>query len=209
VVDPLPRQGGPSARIGSLLHGWIERQGSGQGSLLSDDGAGPPASGPRSREAARIARLKAAFLASPYGGLCPLAVERPFALAVEGWLVRGRVDAVYQRDGRIEVVDFKTGRRPAADDRAAGFQLDLYALAAVDAWGHPPATLRTTEWYLEAGEGTSRDLDAGTVEAVRGRLAGELAALAGGRFVATPGSYCGHCDFLSVCGPGRARLGEG
>lgn len=203
VVEPLPRQGSPAARIGSLLHGWIERQASGQGSLLGlEDAAASPEEG-------RMARLRAAFLASPYGELRPLAVERPFTLVADGWLVRGRVDAVYQREGRIEVVDFKTGRRPAPDDPAAGFQLDLYALAAVDCWNHAPSNLRTTEWYLEAGEGESRDLDAGGLEGVRSRLAQALAGLAGGRFGPVPGSYCGHCDFLSSCRPGQDHLAEG
>ena len=32
-------------------------------------------------------------------------------LAVGGHLVRGRIDASYERDGRTELVDFKTGRR--------------------------------------------------------------------------------------------------
>ena len=59
------------------------------------------------------ARLKASFLASPYAGLDPVKVEAPFALAVADGgehLVRGRIDAVYERDGRLELVDFKTGR---------------------------------------------------------------------------------------------------
>lgn len=203
AVEPLPRQGSPAARIGSLLHGWIERQASGQGSLLEAEGDLATAG---AAEPARMARLQAAFLASPYGGLHPLAVERPFALAVDGWVVRGRVDAVYERDGRVEVVDFKTGRPPAPDDGGAGVQLDLYALAAVDCWRHAPSALRTTEWYLEAGEGNSKDLDAGEIERVRARLGRELAKLAEGRFDAAPGSYCGHCDFLSSCPPGRDHL---
>ena len=151
-----------------------------------------------------MAALKAAFLASPYGHLRPAAVERPFLLAAAGGLVRGRVDAVYDRDGRLEVVDFKTGRRPAGDDGLAGFQLDVYALAAVDCWGRSPEGVRTTEWYLAEGAGDSRDLDAGTIEQVRVRLGDVLAGVSGGRFAPVPGSYCARCDFLAFCPPGRA-----
>ena len=52
VIEPRPRPPSPSARIGSLIHGWIERRAAGQGSLLaveapapdspSGTGAGPP-----------------------------------------------------------------------------------------------------------------------------------------------------------------------
>jgi DNA helicase-2/ATP-dependent DNA helicase PcrA len=199
VIEPLPRQGSPSARIGSLVHGWIERQASGQGLLLEPENL-------QVDEPDRIAGLKAGFVASPYGRLRPLAVERPFAVAAGHVIVRGRVDAVYERDGRIEVVDFKTGRRPSADDPARGFQLDLYALAAVDAWGHDPAGLRTTEWYLDAGDGDSREFDAGALDQVRTRLSRALEGVAAGRFQPVPGSYCARCDVLGFCRTGRASL---
>ena len=42
-------------------------------------------------------------------------------------------------------------------DRAAGTQLDLYALAAVDCWGRAPDGLRTTEWSVREGAGVTRD----------------------------------------------------
>jgi hypothetical protein len=198
VLEPLPRQGSPAARVGSLLHGWIERQAAGQGLLLEEE---TPAAEPD-----RITRLKDAFLASPYGGRRPWAVERPFAVAAGDVVVRGRVDAVYDEDGRLEVVDFKTGRRPCPDDPAVGFQLDLYALAAVDAWAQDPDRLRTTEWYLEAGDGDSRDFDVAEIERVRGRLAEVLEGVAAGDFRAVPGSYCARCDVLGFCRTGRASL---
>ena len=198
VIEPLPRQGSTAARVGSLLHGWIERQAAGQGQLLQDE---TPADEPD-----RMDRLKEAFLRSPYGGRRPRAVERPFALVVGDVVVRGRVDAVYERDGRIEVVDFKTGRRPCPDDPAVGFQLDLYALAAVDAWGHDPAALRTTEWYLDAGDGDSRDFDAAGLQRVRARLSVALEGMSARRFPPVPGSYCARCDVLGFCRTGRASL---
>ncbi len=202
VIEPLPRQGSPAARIGSLLHGWIERQASGQGTLQLLEQPEIP----EGDELGRMAALQASFVASPYGSLRPLFVERSFAVATGDMVVRGRVDAVYQRDGRIEVVDFKTGRRPCPDDPAVGFQLDLYALAAVDAWGHDPAGLRTTEWYLDAGDGDSRDFDAAGLERVRARLSMALEGLAARRFPPVPGSYCARCDVLGFCRTGQASL---
>src|SRR2546430_11092920 len=133
VVERRPRPLRPSARIGSLVHGWIEREAAGQGTLLEAADEADP----------WIAELKAAFLASPWARRRPRAVERPFVLSAAGTTVRGRVDAVYDLEdggvaGGLEIVDFKTGRRPATDDGGAGFQLDLYALAAVDCLGREP-----------------------------------------------------------------------
>ena len=174
VVERRPRPLRPAARIGSLVHGWIEREAAGQASLLAAEDEPDP----------WIAELKAAFLASPWGQRRPRAVERPFVLSAGGTTVRGRVDAVYDTaEARgLEIVDFKTGRRPAADDAGAGFQLDLYALAAVDCWGRDPAGVRTTEWYVREGAGVTRDWDIAAVDAVRARLDEVLAAVASGNF---------------------------
>jgi RecB family exonuclease len=127
-------------------------------------------------------------------------------LLAGGTTVRGRVDAVYDRNeaGGLEIVDFKTGRRPAADDAGAGFQLDLYALAAVDCWGREAGAVRTTEWYVREGAGVSRDWDEAAVDAVRERLADLLGEVAAGRFGPVPGSYCGRCAHVAACPEGQA-----
>lgn len=195
VVERRPRPLRPAARIGSLVHGWIEREAAGQASLLAAEDEPDP----------WIAELKMAFLASPWGQRRPRAVERPFVLSAGGTTVRGRVDAVYDTDdARLEIVDFKTGRRPAPDDAGAGFQLDLYAVAAVDCWGRDPAEIRTTEWYVRERAGLTRDWDADAVDAVRARLAAVLVDVAAGRFGPVPGSYCGRCAHVAACPEGQA-----
>ena len=194
VVERRPRPLRPAARIGSLVHGWIEREAAGQASLLAAEDEPDP----------WIAELKMAFLASPWGRRRPRAVERPFVLSAGGTTIRGRVDAVYDTEAGVEIVDFKTGRRPASDDAGAGFQLDLYAVAAVDCWGRDPAGIRTTEWYVREGAGVTRDWDAAAVEAVRKRLGELLADVAAGFFGATPGSYCQRCAHVAACREGQA-----
>jgi DNA helicase II / ATP-dependent DNA helicase PcrA len=198
VIERRPRPLRPAARIGSLVHGWIEREAAGQGSLLAAE----------DEPDEWIAELKTAFLASPWAARRPRAVERPFVLSAGGTTVRGRVDAVYDHlsgEGAsgLEIVDFKTGRRPAADDAGSGFQLDLYALAAVDCWGRDPAGLRTTEWYVREGAGVSRDWDSEAVKAVRVRLDELLDSVAAGRFEPMAGTYCHRCAHVAVCPEGQ------
>jgi len=50
---------------------------------------------------------------------------------IENTLIRGRIDAVYQRDtNHYEVVDWKTGKVKSGDDLAnAAIQLAMYRLA--------------------------------------------------------------------------------
>src|SRR5437868_5327634 len=62
VVERRPRPLRPAARIGSLVHGWIEREAAGQGSLLAAEARElhqpPPEAG---EDDAWIAEFKAAF----------------------------------------------------------------------------------------------------------------------------------------------------
>ena len=210
VVRPLPRRSSAAARLGTEIHRWIEQRAGRQLTLIepepddTEDGLDPD----RLPAGADLrAGLRASFLASPWADLDPVRVEAPFVLAVGGHLVRGRIDAAYERDGRTELVDFKTGRPAAEGDRAAATQLDLYGLAAVDAWRADPAGLRTTYCYLRADGPAvivSTDWDAGRVAAVRARLAATLDAMAEARFAPTPGAWCRGCDFLSFCPAGQA-----
>jgi DNA helicase-2/ATP-dependent DNA helicase PcrA len=217
VVRPLPRRSSAAARLGTEVHRWIELRSGRQLALLAPDDlatAGPPGDDgdPDALPAdpGRAEQLQASFLASPWAGLDPERVEAPFLLPVGRHLVRGRVDAVYRRDGRLELVDFKTGRIPPPGDRPATLQLNLYGLAAVDTWGADADELRTTYCYLRPGRPpalVSADWDGACVDAVRTDLAATLDRLAAERYEPTPGPWCDRCDFRPACPPGQRAAG--
>jgi DNA helicase-2/ATP-dependent DNA helicase PcrA len=207
VVRPLPRPTSPAARLGVEVHRWIEERTGRRAGLLDLDDAGtdddPDAPvGGRAGGAGIAGGLRRSFLASPYAAAVPERVEAPFVLVVSDRLVRGRVDAVYRRDGRCELVDFKTGLRPTPGDPAAWTQLELYALAAVDAWGADPSALRITYCYLRPdgpAEPDSRDLGEADVAAIRRRVATVVAAARDGACDPNPGPWCARCDFSAFC----------
>jgi len=203
-VRPLPRFSGPAARIGTEIHRWIERRSSGQGQLLEVDDAPDLTAEELAGEPGKVDRLRQAFLASRFAGRVPLFAERAFILRMEGFAVSGRIDAVFGEDltGRWEVVDWKTGRRPAADDPLAGLQLELYGLACVEVWGKPAEDLTLTYLYLAGGEEVSQPM--GDPDEVRSRVSGSLRSIGAAVFDPTPGAWCHHCDFLSFCDAGRA-----
>jgi DNA helicase-2/ATP-dependent DNA helicase PcrA len=205
VVRPLPRFSGPAARIGTQIHSWIERQSSNQASLLELDEEPDLTAEDLIGEPGRVDRLQQAFLASRFAGVPPLYAERPFLLYAGGFVVGGRIDAIFGTpDGPWEVVDYKTGRKPSEGDPLAGMQLDLYALACTEVWHKRPEDLRLTYLYLSTGEEVSRPVD--DVEATRSRVLAALSGVAGLRFDPTPGPQCRWCDFLSFCDAGRAHV---
>jgi DNA helicase-2/ATP-dependent DNA helicase PcrA len=205
AVRPLPRFSGPAARIGTQVHAWIERQSSGQASLLELDEVPDLATEELAGEPGKIERLQKAFLESRFAGVTPLYAERQFLLNLDGFGVGGRIDAIYGTpDGPWEVVDYKTGKVPPEDDALSGLQLDLYALACAEVWGKRPEELTLTYLYLAAGQERSRP--AGDPAETKQRVVEALQGIADRRFEPTPGPQCRWCDFLSFCDAGRAYL---
>jgi DNA helicase-2/ATP-dependent DNA helicase PcrA len=204
VVRPLPRSASGAARVGTEVHRWIEDRAGRQLALIEPD-LEPAAH----MEPGVVARLKRSFLQTVWAHLDPVRVEAPFTVVAGRHLIRGRIDAVYDRDGRLELVDFKTGRGPEPGDPSAFVQLDIYGLAAVDAWRADPDGIRTTYCYLRTDGPPvveSVEWTAATLDKVRSDLSASLDAIAAGRFAPAPGAWCGRCDFRSFCPVGKSWL---
>ncbi|HEX9311870.1 MAG TPA: ATP-dependent DNA helicase [Actinomycetota bacterium] len=206
-IRPLPRFSGPAARIGSQIHAWIERRSSGQASLLELDESPDLTADELSGEPGRTERLQQGFLASRFADRVPLHAERPFLLHVDGFVVSGRIDAIFgTADSSWEVVDYKTGRVPDPEDAISRLQLDVYALACMEVWRKAPEELTLTYLYLGTDPVTEVSREAGDLEGTRRRVVETLSAMAEGRFDPTPGPQCRWCDFLSFCDAGQAFL---
>jgi RecB family exonuclease len=123
---------------------------------------------------------------------------------LDGFVIGGRIDAIFgTADGPWEVVDYKTGAVPAADDPVAGLQLDLYALACQELWGKRPEDLTLTYAYIGESKEVSRPAPSASV--VRERVVATLQSLASD-FEPVPGPQCRSCDFSMVCDAGRTWL---
>lgn len=127
---PVPQEPSVHARRGTTFHAWVE-QFYGAPVLLDLDelvGADDDATDQD------LETLKAAFLASEWAGLEPVAVEVDVETPVAGIMTRSRIDAVFadpRRLGGVVVVDWKTGKVPTdtATARAREVQLAVYRLA--------------------------------------------------------------------------------
>ena len=205
AVRPLPRFAGPAARIGSEVHRWIEMRSRGQATLLEVEDEPDVTLEELVGAPGKITDLRTAFLDSRFGDLVPLYAERPFLLPLEGVTIKGRIDAIYGLpEGAWEVVDYKTGRLPPADDPLTRTQLDVYALACIDVWGKRPEELTLTYLYLAAGQERSyRPTD---VAEIRERVAGWVRGIAASSFDPTPGEHCRWCDFRPFCDAGTRWL---
>jgi DNA helicase-2/ATP-dependent DNA helicase PcrA len=161
VRRPMPRPPARQARRGTAFHRWLEQR-YGQQLLIDDSDlfGAPDDDGAPDRE--DLAELRACFERGQWADRWPQAVEVPFETLVGDRLVRGRIDAVFAdaRDGRFDVVDWKTGAPPRteAERHAVSVQLAAYRLAWAKLAGVPVAAVRGAFYYV-AHDQTVRPAD--------------------------------------------------
>jgi DNA helicase-2/ATP-dependent DNA helicase PcrA len=161
VRRPMPRPPARQARRGTAFHRWLEQR-YGQQLLIDDSdlfGASDDDTTPGQQD---LAELRTRFEHSQWADRWPQAVEVPFETLVGDRLVRGRIDAVFAdaRDGRFDVVDWKTGTPPRteAERHAVSVQLAAYRLAWAKLAGVPVAAVRAAFYYV-AHDQTVRPAD--------------------------------------------------
>lgn len=163
LARPMPERPYTQTRLGTLFHSWVENRSGlvGSGASLDDalwerDDDDPGIDDVARADAAALTRLREIFERSEWAALQPIAVEIEINFALPpmanepGRIVICKLDAVYERDGRIEIVDWKTGRPPATtaerDERM--LQLGLYRLAYHRRFDVPLDEIDVTLFYV-------------------------------------------------------------
>jgi DNA helicase-2/ATP-dependent DNA helicase PcrA len=169
LARPVPVRPVPQARRGSRFHKWVEDL---YGAVPLLDAEDLPGAEDTDLADADLAALQERFVADGWADRRPVAVEQPFELVLGGRLVRGRIDAVYDRpEGGYDVIDYKTGAVPK-DFAAASMQLSVYRLAWADLASVDPTEVDAGFLYVRTGTLKRPD---------RLLSRDELAALLGGR----------------------------
>lgn len=167
LARPMPERPFTQTRIGTLFHQWVEERSQLVGNANSlDDGAwerdedhdGESTEVARDDEA-KLAQLRATFLASEWAELAPIEVETEVnylfdpGAGFEAHIIICKLDAVYRRadrGNRIEIVDWKTGKPPvsAREREERMLQLAQYRLAYHKAHGVPLAEIDAALYYV-------------------------------------------------------------
>jgi ATP-dependent helicase/nuclease subunit A len=163
-------------------------------------------------ELEHVGRLVDAYcdstLARRIAALDGVRVERPFAFALDGVLLNGRLDVLWRDGSRGLVLDYKTnaldGREPAEIvENEYRTQRDVYALACMRAGIDE---VEVVYQFLEAPEAVvSAGFGPGDIGALEAELRDAIARIRGGDFRPTPSPFaCSGCPALDrVCaGPG-------
>lgn len=151
IRRPMPERPYRATRLGTLFHSWVEER-----SGLSGSGDAIDAlPGELDQEYAAIdgeelARLQETFERSVWASRKPVEVEREIHLPFDGHIVVCKIDAVYEHDGRYQIVDWKTGKAPQSDGELAErqLQLALYRLAFARWKGIDPDSVDAVFYYV-------------------------------------------------------------
>ncbi len=145
IRRPMPSHTNLYARRGTEFHGWVERH-LGKPQLLGDD----ELEWDDSLTDIELKELKDAWLASDWAGRVPLEIELPFEIVIEGTLLRGRIDAVYEGPSGIEVVDWKTGKVKDGEElESASIQLAAYRIAVSKVMNRPLDAISAAFHYVK------------------------------------------------------------
>lgn len=169
---PVPREPGMSARKGTAFHAWVEEYFGTAGMLDLDEA---PGSDDHIDAAYDLDAMVATFRSSPWAHRSPASIEVPVETRIGDVVVRGRVDAVFQDpDGRWDLVDWKTGRRPSGNQlRTKAVQLAVYRLAWSRLKGVPLEDVRAAFFYVADNE-VVRPHDLGTAGQLEGIITAAL-----------------------------------
>jgi DNA helicase-2/ATP-dependent DNA helicase PcrA len=148
---PMPQRPYRATRLGTLFHSWVEERFGVTGATEVIDALSIELDeGDELAEAERLEALKATFEASPWAARKPVEVEREIHLPFDGRVVICKIDAVYEQNGRYEVVDWKTGKAPrdAEDLEHRQLQLALYRLAYAHWTGIDPELIDAVFYFV-------------------------------------------------------------
>lgn len=146
LARPMPRRPSAAARFGTRFHAWVESRFGQQ--LLIDPDELPGRADSSIADEAELAELVERFEAGPFADRVPYAVEAPFALVLDGQVVRGRIDAVYRDGDAFLLVDWKTGRHLEPDP----LQLAIYRVAWAELHGLPLEQVRAAFFHVRSGD---------------------------------------------------------
>lgn len=129
-------------------------------------------------------------------------VERLFKIKVKDIVVTGKIDRVDKTAGNgIEIVDYKTGKKPDEKKLRDSLQLSIYLLAASDktTYGAKAHKVDLTFYYLSDNSKITMQKTEADVINVKKKITETVADIKTGIYTPHVGPWCDFCPFKMVC----------
>lgn len=130
-------------------------------------------------------------------------LEKLFSLRITPTLkVGGKIDRVdLLPDGKIEIIDYKTGKKPTQKEIAENLQMTVYALAATNEGilNKKPEDVILSFYFLEPMEKISSQRSKDQLEKAQEKLKSIASEIETSEFPPKVGPWCDFCDFRLIC----------
>ncbi|KKS98216.1 MAG: ATP-dependent DNA helicase PcrA, DNA helicase II / ATP-dependent DNA helicase PcrA [Candidatus Gottesmanbacteria bacterium GW2011_GWA2_43_14] len=119
-----------------------------------------------------------------------------------GLKLGGKIDRVDMlTDGRLEIIDYKTGKKPGEKEIKNNLQMTVYALAAEDSgiYNKKPEQVVLSFYFLATGDKMSTSRTKADLEKAGEKIIATAKDIDGSLFEAKVGPWCTFCDFKMIC----------
>jgi len=132
----------------------------------------------------------------------PKAVEQMFVIKASPSLrIGGKIDRVDESRGKLEIIDYKTGKTFDQKVVDKSLQMTVYALAATDKGIHAkkPEEVVLSFYFLDSGEKKSTKRAAKELKEAKKELIEKANEIEKSEFEPIPGKWCDWCDYRLLC----------
>jgi DNA helicase-2/ATP-dependent DNA helicase PcrA len=129
----------------------------------------------------------------------PAFLEKGFNLKIGEYSFRGFIDRVDPLDkNSVEIIDYKTGKKPARKTEIDHEQLMIYHIAMQEVFKKKPALL--SFYYLDGNNKYSFTASDKDIQGLKNKIKLSIKEIEKGDFTALPTVYkCATCDFREIC----------